>query len=332
MNIVGRMDLVGLNRALYRCDEEERDDGKGLGVYNIPNFGPLVYCGLQGFISLLSTIRSSNDLGHPMCTNLREGDWMLDYIWQRLKVDAGTLELGQWLENNLKYLKEIPRYLIPCYFDVIVTGTYLLLIEHCYNLMGEYVLYIFYNSYTCIYLLFNLLCSRFVRQGSGFVRSLALGSVQCGAVIKSANLPTFSPNLQAPLPPKRKNEHGEVEQTCLTLSAGLPHFAVGYMRSWGRDTFIALRGMFILTGRHSEARFHILGYAACLRHGLIPNLLDGGKNARFNCRDAIWWWLYCIQSYVKEVPEGIQILTDKVSRLYPADDSAPTEAGTNVKY
>lgn len=154
--IIDELTLADLNRILYRCDQEEKDEGKGFGVYNIPNYGPLVYCGLQGFISLLSNIRPQNDLGHPMCCNLREGNWMIgettrnvfpfdilyhslmaDYIWERLKVDDGTLKLGQWFEENTKQLKNVPRYLLPCYFDIVVTGTYINIIEQCYELMSE---------------------------------------------------------------------------------------------------------------------------------------------------------------------------------------------------
>lgn len=47
--IVSRLTLADLNRALYRCEEEERDETKGAnGAYDIPDFGPVVYCGLQG--------------------------------------------------------------------------------------------------------------------------------------------------------------------------------------------------------------------------------------------------------------------------------------------
>ena len=87
---------------------------------------------------------------------------------------------------------------------------------------------------------------RFVRNGSTIVHSLALGHVQlfgrCG---------------NAPLP-----QHGDTAATTETsgdspapsLAAGLPHFSTGFMRCWGRDTFIALRGLMLVTGQYKHAR------------------------------------------------------------------------------
>lgn len=161
---------------------------------------------------------------------------------------------------------------------------------------------------------------RFITSGSRFIKDLALGSVQCVAVSNSADLPILSPKLPDPKPSNPTS----------TLCAGLPHFSTGYMRCWGRDTFIALRGLLLLTGRYEEARYTILGFGACLRHGLIPNLLDNGTKPRFNCRDAVWWWLNSIKDYVSESPKGASILNEPVSRLFPTDDSDNKKPGEFV--
>lgn len=263
-------------------------------MYDIPGYGPLFYCGLQGFISLLSEIRPNNDLGHPLCNNLREGNWMIDYIWQRLDKYPNLSDLSKWYQTTLQTLKEIPRFLVPCYFDMMITGIYQILVRTCYGLMTD-----------------------FIKRGTSFEKALALGSVQVTGVVNSVSLPPMSPHI----PPPR------LPQNPATMSAGLPHFTNGYMRCWGRDTFISLRGLLLLTGRYQEARQYILAFGSCLRHGLIPNLLDGGKNSRYNCRDAVWWWLYSIRCYCLETPQGYNILQDPVSRVFPTDDSQPYGPG-----
>lgn len=133
--IITKLNLNDLNRAIYQCDQEDRDMGKGLGTYNIPNFGSMVYCGTQGFVSLLTQISPNNDLGHPMCNNLRDGNWMIDYIHERLAKHPNTEALAKWIKENTIDLKAIPRYLVPCYFDVFITGVHQLLIEQTTNVM-----------------------------------------------------------------------------------------------------------------------------------------------------------------------------------------------------
>lgn len=50
-NIISRMDFSDLNKVLYRCDQEEREETSRFGVYNVPGYGCLVYAGLQGIMN-----------------------------------------------------------------------------------------------------------------------------------------------------------------------------------------------------------------------------------------------------------------------------------------
>ena len=82
-----------------------------------------------------------------------------------------------------------------------------------------------------------------------------------------------------------------------TLAAGMPHFSSGIFRSWGRDTFISIKGLLIDQSRLDEAEELILTFASAIKEGIVPNLLaDGYQYSQYNSRDSTWFWLNSIKS------------------------------------
>ncbi|AET38511.1 bifunctional 4-alpha-glucanotransferase/amylo-alpha-1,6-glucosidase Ecym_2815 [Eremothecium cymbalariae DBVPG len=275
------LNLYSLNTILYRCNAEELDITSGrIGVYYVPNYGELCYCGLQGWVSVLKDVIFRNDLAHPLSEHLRNGHWAMDYMVDRLNEyaeNAGISEIKEWLRLRFERVKLLPYYLIPRYFALVVGVAYAACRCRAMSLMPKHI--------SCATL---------------FVQRLAMMSIQLVSKVQSASL---YPDINVP-----------------SMAAGLPHFSTGHMRCWGRDVFISLRGLLVITGRVNDAKAHILGFAKTLKHGLIPNLLAAGREPRYNARDATWFFLQSVQDYITIVPDGEQILNEKVTRRFPLDD------------
>ncbi|OMJ29901.1 Glycogen debranching enzyme [Smittium culicis] len=274
--------LDALNVVLFRCDAEEYST-IGTNAYDIPGIGKLPYCGFSGWMSYLKKAIYNNDLGHPLFDNIRKGHWAMDYIVSRLQ----------------KYCVYYPRlsHLISW-----LTERFSIIKNAPVNLAPKYFTLVIYTSWReCIKRALKLMNPSFT-MSTGFISRLTLTSVQLvGKVPNSTLTPFDSPN-------------------SVSMSAGLPHFSTNHMRCWGRDIFIALDGLLLVTHRWDEARDHILSFGSVLRSGLIPNLLDAGRNPRYNARDATWFWLQAVQDYCNISPEGLDFLNQKVVRRFPEDE------------
>ncbi len=72
-----------------------------------------------------------------------------------------------------------------------------------------------------------------------------------------------------------------------TILAGFPWFT-----DWGRDTFIAMRGLLIGAGRLREAAAILLAWAGHVSEGMLPNRFpDGSGPPEYNAVDASLWFI-----------------------------------------
>ncbi|KAK5701470.1 bifunctional 4-alpha-glucanotransferase/amylo-alpha-1,6-glucosidase [Elasticomyces elasticus] len=272
--------LIDLNAFLYRADAEERAASGGAdGVYTIPGSGPLVYCGLQGWWSVLRDVVAHNDLGHPICQHLRDGPWAMDYIVNRLDKLAqrdiyhDLATPADWLRQRFEAIRKVPSFLLPRYFAMVVHTAYRAAFNRGIEQFGDNV-----------------------QHGQHFLKKLAIVSCQMEGYMDNASL--------------------WPEKLVPSLAAGLPHFAQDWARCWGRDIMISMRGLLLCTGRYQEAKEHILCFASVVKHGMVPNLLGSGKLPRYNSRDSVWFFLQNIQDYYTLVPDGHAILQEIVKRRF----------------
>jgi len=98
-----------------------------------------------------------------------------------------------------------------------------------------------------------------------------------------------------------------------TILAGFPWFT-----DWGRDTFIAMRGLLIASGRHADAESILLEWAGTISEGMLPNrFTDSGGAPEFNSVDASLWFVVAVHEYLATGHAG----SGTQSRLHDAVES-----------
>ena len=94
-----------------------------------------------------------------------------------------------------------------------------------------------------------------------------------------------------------------------TIIAGYPWFA-----DWGRDTFIALRGLCLATGRLEDARDILLAWANSVSEGMLPNRFpDSGEQPEYNSVDASLWYVVAVHELL-QAANGSGIVSAKHKR------------------
>lgn len=114
-----------------------------------------------------------------------------------------------------------------------------------------------------------------------------------------------------------------------TLLAGFPWFT-----DWGRDTFIAMRGLIIARGRLSEAEKILNAWAATVSEGMLPNrFVDAGDAPEFNSVDASLWFVIAAKEFIDTASgTGYPVAPATETRLFAAVEAILRGYSAGTRY
>jgi predicted glycogen debranching enzyme len=100
-----------------------------------------------------------------------------------------------------------------------------------------------------------------------------------------------------------------------TIIAGYPWFT-----DWGRDTFIAMRGLCMATGRLDLAAAILLEWSGAVSEGMLPNFFpEGAASPEYNSVDASLWFVIAVHDYFAAMKDaGRRIRASDRGRLVAA--------------
>ncbi len=97
-----------------------------------------------------------------------------------------------------------------------------------------------------------------------------------------------------------------------TIIAGYPWFA-----DWGRDTFIALRGIALVGDRLSDARDILQQWAGAVSQGMLPNrFIEAGDQPEFNSVDASLWYIIAVHEFRARMKKAGRHLSNADQRTF----------------
>ena len=109
-----------------------------------------------------------------------------------------------------------------------------------------------------------------------------------------------------------------------TIIAGYPWFS-----DWGRDTFIALPGVTLVTGRFDQAAGMLKAFARACDQGMIPNRFpDHGGMADYNSVDASLWYIHAVSRYLDYTGDLAGVEAD----IWPTIQSIVTHYHDGTRY